>query len=79
MLDDFELPADDVSSGYHRPDELKITEPRSLYYGSALVILRSTESPGSITLKVTANGFKPTIIQLKTTEQPKYIPKNVSR
>ena len=68
-----------MNSGDHRSEELNITDTRSLYDGSALVILRSTESLGSIMLKVTADGFKPEIIQLKTTEQPKYIPKNVSR
>jgi beta-galactosidase len=57
-----------VSSGDHRSDELNVTDTRSLYDGSALVILRSTNSSGPITLKVTADGLKPAILQLKTNE-----------
>lgn len=55
-----------VSSGDHRSDELNVTDTRSLYDGSALVILRSTTTAGKATLKVTADGFKPVSIQLQT-------------
>lgn len=55
-----------VSSGDHRCDEMNVTDTRSLYDGSALVILRAGQTAGTVTLKVTSDTFKPTTIQLQT-------------
>lgn len=55
-----------VSSGDHRSDELNVTDVRNLYDGSALVILRSGKKAGNVTLKVSCDGFKPSVLQLQT-------------
>ncbi len=55
-----------VSNGDHRSNELNVTDERSLYEGSALVILRSTKKAGKVTLTVYSDDFKPTSIVLNT-------------
>ena len=55
-----------VSSGNHDSDELNVTDHRRLYNGSALVILRASRTPSSITLKTTSPAFKPVTTKLQT-------------
>ena len=55
-----------VSNGDHRSNELNVTDERSLFEGSALVILRSTPNAGKVTVSVYSDDFKPTTIILNT-------------
>lgn len=56
-----------VSNGDMTSDELNVTDRRSLYNGSALVILRSRPGEsGPVTLRATAPGYKPVAITLPT-------------
>ena len=55
-----------VSNGDQTSNELNVINERSLYDGSALIILRSGKSPDRISLKVLSDNFKPTSIQLQT-------------
>ena len=55
-----------VSSGNHDSDELNVTDHRRLYNGSALVILRASRTPSSITLKTNSPAFKPVTTKLQT-------------
>lgn len=47
-----------VINGDHTSDELYTGNTRSLYNGTATVILRAKEEPGDVTLTVKAPGFK---------------------
>lgn len=55
-----------VSNGDQNSNELNAVDSRSLYNGSALVILRAGTHPGKVTLKATAPGLKTSTIQLTT-------------
>ena len=58
-----------VTNGDMISDELNTVSSRSLYNGSAMVILRAGKTPGYITLTATPTGgskLKPTKIKLKT-------------
>ena len=55
-----------VSSGNHDSDELNVTDHRRLWNGSALVILRAGKTPGQVTLKTSADGFKTVTTKLST-------------
>lgn len=47
-----------VDNGDMRSDELHVANTRSLYHGSALVILRAGKTPGKVTLTVKGDGFR---------------------
>lgn len=47
-----------VINGDMTSPELTVGSSRSLYQGAASVILRSTQTPGNVTLKISAPGFK---------------------
>ncbi|MDE5649778.1 MAG: hypothetical protein K2I35_02015 [Duncaniella sp.] len=47
-------------------EELTVGDTRRLYRGSAVVILRSTQAPGEVKLKVTPAKLKPTTLKLHT-------------
>lgn len=53
-----------VSNGDISSDELTVGNSRSLYNGSAMVILRSGRKPGKVKLKVSGQGYKPKTISL---------------
>ena len=55
-----------VDNGNNLSNELHVTTERSLYNGSALVILRAGKKSGKITLTVSGEGFKSQKITLKT-------------
>lgn len=55
-----------VINGDNRSDELMSGNTRSLYNGTATVILRSLPEPGNVTLKVSAPGFEEKILSLKS-------------
>ena len=55
-----------VSNGDIRSNELNVTDERSLYDGSALVILRSGRTPGKVVLKVTSEEFKDVLVEMST-------------
>lgn len=55
-----------VSNGDIRSDELNVTDERSLYDGSAQVILRSGRAPGKVVLKVTSDEFKDVLVEMST-------------
>jgi beta-galactosidase len=55
-----------VDNGNNLSDELHVTNKRSLYNGSALVILRAGKTAGKVTLKVTDEKGKTTQLKLAT-------------
>jgi beta-galactosidase len=56
-----------VINGDMLSPELTVGDTRSLFNGSAVVILRSTQQPGEVKLKVTPAGkLKPTTLKLQT-------------
>ncbi len=55
-----------VINGDITSDELTIGDSRSLYNGTATVILRSTKEPGKVSLTVTADGLKTAKVVMKT-------------
>ncbi len=55
-----------VINGDMTSEELTVGDSRRLYKGSAVVILRSTRSPGTVKLKVTPSNLKPTLLTLQT-------------
>lgn len=55
-----------VDNGNIRSNEMSVGNKRSLYQGSALVILRSGRTPSKITLTVKAEGFRTQRIHLRT-------------
>lgn len=55
-----------VINGDITSDELTIGDSRSLYNGTATVILRSTKEPGKVSLTVTADGLKTAKVAMKT-------------
>ena len=55
-----------VSSGDHYSDELTQTDHRRLFYGQAIAILRSTRTPGAVTLTATAPGLKSATLKMQT-------------
>ena len=55
-----------VDNGNNLSDELHVGTERSLYNGSALVILRAGKTSGKITLTISGEGFKSQRITLKT-------------
>ncbi|MDR0939423.1 MAG: DUF4982 domain-containing protein [Mediterranea sp.] len=57
-----------VDSGNHSSDELFADGKRKLYQGRALGILRSTQQPGTVTLKVSAPGLRGGKLTLSTTD-----------
>ncbi len=56
-----------VGNGDMNSDELNATDTRSLYDGSALVILRSGTKGGKVVLTVEADGLKPASVSLQCT------------
>ncbi|MBQ9285008.1 MAG: DUF4982 domain-containing protein [Bacteroidaceae bacterium] len=58
-----------VSSGDHYSDELTQTDHRHLYLGRALAIVRSSHTPGDVTVTATAPGLKAARLKLKTQRQ----------
>lgn len=55
-----------VINGDNRSPELTVGDSRRLYQGKAVVILRSTRQSGSVTLKITSDGFKSKEIKTQT-------------
>ncbi len=55
-----------TDNGCHTGDELFRNDNIDFYRGFAMGILRSTQTPGIVSLKVSSDGLKPTIIKLKT-------------
>ena len=55
-----------VINGDNRSDELMSGNTRSLYNGTATVILRSLTEQGNVTLRVSAPGFEDKILSLKS-------------
>ena len=55
-----------VDNGNLSSDESFTATPRSLYNGSALVILRAGTQPSAITLSVSGEGFKTQKIKMRT-------------
>ncbi|MDE7146505.1 MAG: DUF4982 domain-containing protein, partial [Duncaniella sp.] len=55
-----------VINGDMNSEELTVGDTRRLYRGSAVVILRSTQAPGEVKLKVTPAKLKPTTLKLHT-------------
>jgi beta-galactosidase len=55
-----------VDNGNIRSNEANVANERSLYNGSALVILRSAQNAGKVTLRVSAPGFKTRTLTLRT-------------
>lgn len=55
-----------VDNGNLNSDELHVANTRSLYNGSALIILRSGQKPSQITLTVKGNGYKTEKLKLRT-------------
>ena len=53
-----------VSNGDMASEELNVTDHRRLYNGSALVILRTGDAPGPITLKTTSPAFKTVVTKI---------------
>ena len=53
-----------VSNGDMASEELNATDHRRLYNGSALVILRTGDAPGPITLKTTSPAFKTVVTKI---------------
>ena len=55
-----------VSNGDMRSNEPNVATRRSLYRGSALVILRAGKSPSRIVLRTAADGYKTVATKLET-------------
>lgn len=55
-----------VINGNLYSDELTVGDTRNLYNGAAVVILRSTQEAGPVTLNVTTEGLKPVNLKLET-------------
>jgi len=55
-----------VTNGDNNSEELNVQDHRRLWNGSAMVILRSGQSPSKVQLKVTSPAFKTTTIRLET-------------
>jgi beta-galactosidase len=55
-----------VDNGDMVSDEVHVSNERSLYHGSALVILRAGKTAGKITLTVKGDGYKTQKLTLKT-------------
>jgi len=55
-----------VDNGDMNSNELHATSERSLYQGSALVILRAGKNAGKVNLKVIGDGFKTQTLKLQT-------------
>ncbi|MGN1262556.1 MAG: glycoside hydrolase family 2 TIM barrel-domain containing protein [Prevotella sp.] len=55
-----------VINGDITSDELTVGDTRSLYNGTATVILRSSKEPGKVNLTVTANKLKTAKVAIKT-------------
>ena len=55
-----------VINGDLYSDELTVGDTRNLYNGAAVVILRSTQEAGPVTLNVTTEGLKPVNLKLET-------------
>ena len=55
-----------VTNGDNNSEELNVQDHRRLWNGSAMVILRSGQSPSKVQLKVSSPAFKTTTIRLET-------------
>ena len=55
-----------VINGDLYSDELTVGDTRNLYNGAAVVILRSMQEAGPVTLNVTTEGLKPVNVKLET-------------
>lgn len=55
-----------VTNGDNNSEELNVQDHRRLWNGSAMVILRSGQSPSKVQLRVTSPAFKTTTIRLET-------------
>ncbi|MEJ8819380.1 glycoside hydrolase family 2 TIM barrel-domain containing protein [Lacibacter sp. H407] len=55
-----------VDNGDHSSDDLFSGNKKVLYKGFAMAILRSTQTAGTVQVKVTAAGFKPAEVKLST-------------
>ena len=55
-----------VINGDLNSEELTVGDTRRLYNGAAVVILRSTQQPGEVTLNVTTDQLKPAKIKFQT-------------
>ena len=56
-----------VTNGDINSDELNVTDHRSLWNGSAMIILRAGHTPLKIILKTSSQAFKPVTTKLETT------------
>lgn len=55
-----------VDNGDHLTDELFFQNSKSMHNGFAMAILRSTQTAGSVKMKISANGFKSTTVNMSS-------------
>ena len=55
-----------VTNGNNASDELNVINHRKLYNGSAMVILRSSQTPSKVQLKITSPAFKTVVCNFTT-------------
>ena len=61
-----------VTNGDINSDELNVVDHRRLWNGSAMVILRSGQSPSDIVLTTTCQGMKTVKTKMKTIEDRRF-------